>query len=122
MNTKDHEDTPGASALGVDEETQLEAEAQAAEVLREHDTASRYRTKLGLWAWVVGGLSVALTLFHLYTGIFGSRPSLIQGAIHLGAAASLIFLLYPAGKRIERRGGKIGIPGGMPCLRWSPSR
>ncbi|QNN81929.1 TRAP transporter permease [Brachybacterium sp. Z12] len=110
MSTKDHEDTPGASALGVDEETQLEAEAQAAEVLREHDTASRYRTKLGLWARVVGGLSVALTLFHLYTGIFGSRPSLIQGAIHLGAAASLIFLLYPAGKRIERRGGKIGIP------------
>ncbi|MGP9538847.1 TRAP transporter permease [Brachybacterium sp. AOP43-C2-M15] len=110
MSTEDHEDSPAVPALEVDEQTQQEAEAQAEEVLREHDTASRYRTKLGLWAWVVGGLSVALTLFHLYTGIFGSRPSLIQGAIHLGAAASLIFLLYPAGKRVERRGGKIGIP------------
>lgn len=110
MSAKDHEDTPQVSALEVDEGTQHEAEAHAEEVLREHDASSRFRTDLGLWAWVVGGLSVALTVFHLYTGIFGSRPSLIQGAIHLGGATSVIFLLYPAGKSIVRRGGKAGIP------------
>ena len=110
MSAKDHENTPEVSALEVDETTQHEAEAHAAEVLREHDSSSRFRTNLGLWAWVVGGLSVALTIFHLYTGIFGSRPSLIQGAIHLGGATSIIFLLYPAGKRVERSGGKGGIP------------
>ncbi|AXK45680.1 TRAP transporter permease [Brachybacterium saurashtrense] len=110
MSAGDREDAPHASSLEVDKKTQQEAEAHAEELLREHDTASRYRTDLGLWAWVVGGLSVALTLFHLYTGIFGSRPSLIQGAIHLGAASSVIFLLYPAGKRVERRGGRGGIP------------
>ncbi|WP_087484249.1 TRAP transporter permease [Brachybacterium massiliense] len=110
MSAKDHEDTPQVSALEVDQEAQHEAEAKAEELLREHDTSSRFRTNLGWWAWLVGGLSVALTVFHLYTGIFGSRPSLIQGAIHLGAASSIIFLLYPAGKRVERRGGKAGIP------------
>src|SRR5699024_5202599 len=110
MSVADHEGASRASELEVDEPTQHEAEARAQELLREHDTSSRFRTNLGLWAWVVGGLSVALTVFHLYTGIFGSRPSLIQGAIHLAGGTSIIFLLYPAGKRVERRGGKAGIP------------
>lgn len=76
-----------------------EADERVDEVLREHDTASRFRTDLGWWGWLVGGLSVALTLFHLYTAVTGSRPTLIQGAIHVGAAVSIIFLLYPARKR-----------------------
>ncbi|MFC7405954.1 TRAP transporter permease [Georgenia alba] len=75
------------------------------EVLREHDTASRFRTDLGWWAWLIGGLSVALTLFQLFTGLFGSRASLVQGAIHLAGATSLIFLLYPASKRLPNRRG-----------------
>ena len=81
------------------------ADEKAEEYLREVDTSSRFRTQIGAWEWLVGGLSIALTLFHLYTGLFGSRPSLIQGAIHLGGATSLIFLLYPAGKRMARTGG-----------------
>lgn len=76
-----------------------EADERVDEVLREHDTASRFRTDVGWWGWLVGGLSVALTLFHLYTAVTGSRPTLIQGAIHVGAAVSIIFLLYPARKR-----------------------
>lgn len=78
----------------------MTATAQAAQdaqqVLRQHDSASRYRLDLGWWAWVVGPLAVALTIFQLYTALFGSRPSLIQGAIHVGAAMGLVFLLYPA--------------------------
>src|SRR5699024_130135 len=42
------------------------------------------------------------------TGIFGSRTSLIQGAFHLGGATSIIFLLYPASKRLLD--GKRGVP------------
>lgn len=106
MTSADHEHAPGSSELEVDEVATAEAEERAQEVLREHDSSSRFRTHLGVWAWIVGGLSVALTLFHLYTGIFGSRPSLIQGAVHLAGATSIIFLLYPASKRLslERRG------------------
>lgn len=83
-----------------------EADAQVDEVLRQHDASSRFRSNLGVWFWVVGVLSIGLTLFHLYTGLFGSRQSLVQGAIHVGGATSLIFLLYPASKKMDttRRG------------------
>ena len=84
---------PSAMPVGVPTE---DGAAAAAEILREHDTSSRYRTNLGVWAWIIGGVSIALTLFHLYTGIFGTRPSLIQGAVHLAGGTSLIFLLFPA--------------------------
>lgn len=113
MSTPDHGSAPRSGDLPVDDpavdDREIDrAEEQAEEILREHDTSSRFRTNLGVWAWVVGGLSVALTLFHLYTGVFGSRPSLIQGAIHLGGATSVIFLLYPASKRLSRPWG--GVP------------
>lgn len=105
-------DTPSAprpadSSLDapLDAESMKEAEEQTEELLREHDSASRFRTGLGAWVWIVGGLSIALTLFHLYTGVFGSRPSLIQGAIHLGGATSIIFLLYPINKRVSLTNG-----------------
>jgi TRAP transporter 4TM/12TM fusion protein len=94
-----------ALSLPLDAESVREAEEQTEELLREHDSASRFRTGLGLWVWIVGGLSIALTLFHLYTGVFGSRPSLIQGAIHLGGATSIIFLLYPINKRVSLTNG-----------------
>ena len=105
-------DTPSAprpadSALDapLDAESVKEAEEQTEDLLREHDSASRFRTGLGSWVWIVGGLSIALTLFHLYTGVFGSRPSLIQGAIHLGGATSIIFLLYPITRRVSLTDG-----------------
>ncbi|MFE7604087.1 TRAP transporter permease [Brachybacterium paraconglomeratum] len=105
-------DTPSAprpedSALDapLDAESVKKAEEQTEALLREHDSASRFRTGLGAWVWIVGGLSIALTLFHLYTGVFGSRPSLIQGAIHLGGATSIIFLLYPINRRVSLTDG-----------------
>lgn len=87
---------PTASEVGDD---------RAREVLRKHDSGSRFRTELGWWGWIVAGLSLALTAFQLYTALFGSRPTLIQGAIHVGAAMGLVFLIYPAGRaRTARRG------------------
>lgn len=109
MNSASNPSAPrpedSALELGLDAASMKEAEEQTEELLREHDSASRFRTGLGLWVWVVGGLSIALTVFHLYTGIFGSRPSLIQGAIHLGGATSIIFLLYPINRRVSLTNG-----------------
>src|SRR5690625_2335221 len=109
MSSADDQSAPRSEGseldLGVDAAEAKQAEEQTEELLREHDTASRFRTNLGLWAWIVGGLSVTLTVFHLYTGIFGSRTSLIQGAIHLGGATSLLYLLYPATKRLRLTNG-----------------
>jgi len=76
------------------------AEERAAEVLRKHDTSSRFRTDLGFWTWIVGGVSVAFTLYHLYYALERPFTGWIHGAIHLAGATSLVFMLYPASKRL----------------------
>ena len=82
-----------------------EAEEKAQEVLREHDTASRHRvdSELGPWRWLIFILALGLTGFQLYTAFAGSRPTLIQGAIHVGGAMGLIFLLYPLHRSLSLR-------------------
>lgn len=83
-----------------EQEPGVGAEERAAEVLRQHDTSSRFRTDLGFWTWVVGGISVAFTLYHLYYALERPFTGWIHGAIHLGGATSLVFMLYPASKRL----------------------
>ncbi|MBE1515238.1 TRAP transporter permease [Nesterenkonia halotolerans] len=83
-----------------EQEPGVGAEERAAEVLRQHDTSSRFRTDLGFWTWIVGGISVAFTLYHLYYALERPFTGWIHGAIHLGGATSLVFMLYPASKRL----------------------
>ncbi|HJF31937.1 MAG TPA: TRAP transporter permease [Sporosarcina psychrophila] len=71
-------------------------DAQA--ILEKYDKENQFRTQIGKWAWAVTFLGVALTVFHLYTGYFGTLPSQKQGAVHLGTALGIIYLLYPAKK------------------------
>ncbi|WP_338073480.1 TRAP transporter permease [Billgrantia kenyensis] len=51
-------------------------------------------------------MGVSLTCFHLYTGYFGTLPSQQQGAVHLGLALGMIFILFPA----TRGGNRKGVP------------
>lgn len=71
------------------------SKSDAQEMLEKYDKESQFRINIGKWAWVVTFLGVALTVFHLYVGYFGTLPSQKQGAIHLGTALGVIFLLYP---------------------------
>lgn len=75
---------------------QQQVDAQA--ILEKYDKENQFRTQIGKWAWVVTFLGVALTVFHLYTGYFGTLPTQKQGAVHLGTALGIVFLLYPAKK------------------------
>lgn len=75
------------------------------ELLAKYDREHAYRTKLGKWAWVVAIIGISLTFFHLYTAYVGPYRSMIQGAIHVGAALSLIFLLYPAKRSLLNKSG-----------------
>lgn len=68
----------------------------AQEILEKYDKENQFRLNIGRWKWVVTLLGVYLTVFHLYTGYFGTLPSQKQGAIHLGTALGIIFLLFPA--------------------------
>lgn len=75
-------------------------EEQANELLRDYDTSSRFRTNLGIWAWVVGGIAIVYTLYHLYYALERPVNGWIHAAFHLAGATSLIFLLYPASRRL----------------------
>ncbi|MDY0408967.1 hypothetical protein RWD45_10905 [Virgibacillus soli] len=78
--------------------TQHEQQIDAQTILEKYDRESQFRTKIGQWKWVVSFLGISLTVFHLYTAYFGTLPSQKQGAIHLGTALGIIFLLFPAKK------------------------
>lgn len=52
-------------------------------------------------AGLVALIAVILSLFQLYTGLFGSFDALIQRSVHLGLAFLLVFLTHPSGKNRE---------------------
>lgn len=76
-------------------------------ILEKFDKESQFRVEIGKWAWVVTFLGVSLTIFHLYTGATSVLPSQQQGAIHLGTALGIIFLLYPAKKAWRKTQKKV---------------
>ncbi|TCP55142.1 TRAP transporter 4TM/12TM fusion protein [Tamaricihabitans halophyticus] len=60
------------------------------------------------WQAVVFTVGLALSLFHLYTGFFGTLPGLQQGSLHLALGLGLLFLLYPGKPRNTARARKFG--------------
>ncbi|MCM3086533.1 TRAP transporter permease [Bhargavaea ginsengi] len=85
-----------------------EQQVDAREMLEKYDKESHVRTNLGKWAWIVTFLGVSLTVFHLYTAYFGMLPSQKQGAVHLGTALGIIFLLFPAKAGLQKK--QQGVP------------
>ncbi len=95
----------GGTARELRDQTEQQGERQAEETLRRYSQESAFRTELGVWKWVVLALGSALTIFQLYTALRGGYVSLLQGAIHVGAAMGLIYLLYPAKREWGNRPG-----------------
>ncbi|PRO64861.1 TRAP transporter permease [Alkalicoccus urumqiensis] len=85
------------------------SEQEQQEMLAKYDKESSFRNNPGKWAWVITFMAISLTVFHLYRAfpMNGPLTSIMQGAVHLGTAMGLIFLLYPL-----HRGGmkKRGVP------------
>ncbi|WP_047983896.1 TRAP transporter permease [Ornithinibacillus californiensis] len=81
---------------------ELTPEEQEA-LLQKYDAESNTRKLSGGAAKLVFILLVAFSLFQLYTGYFGAYTAYIQRTIHLGFALVLIFLLFPAKKKGNKR-------------------
>ncbi|GAX91040.1 TRAP transporter permease [Effusibacillus lacus] len=64
-------------------------------LLEKYDIEYSFRKKLGKWKVVVSFLAITLTLFQLYTAMFGTLPSQQHRGFHLGLGLGLIFLLFP---------------------------
>ncbi|MFV0497986.1 MAG: TRAP transporter permease [Candidatus Fimivivens sp.] len=66
------------------------------EIMSKYDKESAVKKLTGFPAKIVFFLAVSWAIFQLYTALFGTFPSTLQRAPHLGAALVLTFLLYPA--------------------------
>lgn len=67
--------------------------------LHEVDTESNYRNLKGPWFHIVKWIAIAMSVFHLYTAIFGVLPAQLQRTWHLMFVLCLIFVLYPANRK-----------------------
>lgn len=83
--------------------SQLIDQENQEEILRKYDTESRFRDRLARpfdWTWKI--IATAMSVFHLYMAGFGGLSVSHQRIVHLCFAMTLVFLLYPAGKRSPR--------------------
>ena len=80
----------------------LTAEQQE-ELLQKYDRESNTRRLTGAAGMIVFFGLLAFSLFQLYTGVFGQFTASIQRTVHLGFALALIFLLFPARKKGNKR-------------------
>ena len=81
------------------EEEIMKAEKATEEILEKLDAGHNYRKNLpSFWRWFVFSAAVLLSLFQLYTAIFGTLPTNQQRGFHVAIAMGLIFLLYPRNK------------------------
>ncbi|MGO1292050.1 MAG: TRAP transporter permease [Brevibacterium linens] len=91
---------PSSATAGPGAEEVAAGERASADVLAKHDTSSRYRKDLGWWVWVVGGLSIAFTVYHLYAALERPFNTWMHTSLHLAGATALIFFLYPPSRRL----------------------
>lgn len=57
------------------------------------------RKLFGIWLKVVLVLGFGTSLFHIYTGAFGTYTPLVQRGVHLGLITVMSFLLFSAGTK-----------------------
>ncbi|WP_175614639.1 TRAP transporter permease [Piscibacillus halophilus] len=60
------------------------------------------RELVGVAAKVISFVAILMSLFHLYTAMFGVFDSIMQRAMHLGFALILVFAVYKPSKSISK--------------------
>jgi len=74
--------------------------------IARYDPEFRFRDLAGAGKWTVFFVSIAMSLYQLYTAGFGLLNAHVQRAIHLAFILALTFLLFP----VRRKGKTTGIP------------
>jgi TRAP-type uncharacterized transport system fused permease subunit len=54
--------------------------------------------------WIISGFAIGMSIFQLYTTIFGLLPPMFQRGIHYGFALILVYLVHPSKQPRERLG------------------
>ncbi|MCF7935348.1 MAG: TRAP transporter permease [Synergistales bacterium] len=83
--------------------SQRQGKEEAARAKKLQEDIERGKRHLEGWQyWVIAGLAIAASIFHLYTGAFGLFFAMKQRSIHWMLMGSIIFLLYPISKKRPR--------------------
>ena len=70
------------------------SEKSAAETFTDADMLPKMRSLSGWSSKLISFLAIAMSIFHVYTAMFGVFESYLQRSIHLGFALVLTFLIY----------------------------
>ena len=100
--------------------TALPDDKQLQELEQKFDPEMRFRP-LGVAATtLVGGLLIALSLFHFYTAGFGLLQEITHRGVHLAFVLGLIFLVFPHRRALLEAAPRSGWanPGGLPWFDW----
>ncbi|WP_342512900.1 TRAP transporter permease [Sporosarcina sp. FSL K6-1522] len=95
---KQHEET---------EEFKMLTEEEQLEILQKYDPESNTRNVGGIFKKIVFFGLLAFSVFQLYTAIGTPFTAYVQRSIHLGFALALIFILFPARKKIGVKRNKV---------------
>lgn len=77
------------------------------ELIAKFDKESAYRRLGGTQLRVVSVIAILFSCFQLYTAMFGILPAQIQRSVHLAFVFLLVYLLYPATSKSNKK--KFGI-------------
>jgi TRAP transporter 4TM/12TM fusion protein len=88
-------------------EFKMLSEEEQLEILQKYDPESNTRNVSGIFKKIVFFGLLAFSIFQLYTAIGTPYTAYIQRSIHLGFALSLIFILFPARKKIKGQRNKV---------------
>ncbi len=82
-----------------------EEKIDQAGLLEKFDTESRFRKfgKKTVPGLIVFFMCIALSLFHLYTAWRGPLVTLVHRAVHTSTVITLVFILYPARKKSNKK-------------------
>ena len=87
---------------------------------QKFDPEMRFRPVVAMTATLVGGLLIALSLFHYYTAGFGLLQETTHRGVHLALVLGLIFLVFPHRSALLEKAAahRLGAPGGVPWFDW----
>jgi TRAP transporter 4TM/12TM fusion protein len=90
------------------------------ELEQKFDPEMRFRPLPVATTTLVGGLLIALSLFHYYTAGFGLLQEITHRGVHLAFVLGLIFLVFPHRRALLEKLPAPGwaAPGGLPWFDW----
>jgi len=100
--------------------TTLPDERELQQLEQKFDPEMRFRPLGTAATTLVGGLLIALSLFHYYTAGFGLLQEITHRGVHLAFVLGLIFLVFPHRRALLERAlpSRLASPGGLPWFDW----